>query len=73
MYIYKFTVKATRERFMEPALHDTSEHYIAAYSYEQAHSHVWAMLEKGGWKIDQIQGKEVWLQDIRDSSDHITD
>ena len=73
MYIYKFTVEATRERFMEPALHDTSEHYIAAYSYEQAHSHVWAMLEKGGWKVNKITGKTVYLQDIRDTCDHTTD
>lgn len=73
MYIYKFTVEATRERFMEPALHDTSEHYIAAYSYEQAHSHVWAMLEKGGWQVNKITGKTVYLQDIRDTCDHTTD
>ena len=54
MYVYKFTIKATRERFMEPPLHDTSEHYIAAYSYDQAHSHVWGMLNRAGWKIDEI-------------------
>lgn len=73
MYIYKFTVEATRERFMESPLHDTSEHYIAAYSYEQAHSHVWAMLEKGGWKVNKITGKTVYLQDIRDTCDHTID
>ena len=73
MYIYKFTVEAERERFMERTLHDTSEHYIAAYSYDQAHSHVWSMLEKAGWKINRITGKEIFLQDIRDTCDHITD
>ena len=73
MTIYKLTVKAVRERFMEPPLHDTSEHYIAAYSYDQAHSYVWAMLNRAGWKIDEIRGKEVYLIDIRDSCDHVTD
>lgn len=31
MYIYKLTVEAIRERFMEPPLHDKFEEYIAAY------------------------------------------
>ena len=65
MYIYKFTVTATRERFMEPPLHDVSEHYVAADSYEQAHGHVWANLAHGGWKIDKIESKEIFIQDIR--------
>lgn len=73
MVIYKFTVDAERERFMEPVLHDTSEHYIAAYSYDQAHSHVWGMLERAGWKVNRITGKEIFLQDIRDSCDRTTD
>ena len=73
MYIYKFTIDATRERFMEPPLRDTSEHYIAAYSYDQAHSHVWGMLERAGWIIQRIAGKEIFLQDIRDVCDHTTD
>ena len=73
MYIYKLTVEATRERFMEPPLRDTSEHYIAAYSYEQAHSYVWSMLNKAGWKIQRITGKEIFLQDIRDACDRTTD
>lgn len=73
MYVYKFTVDAVRERFMEPPLHDTSEHYIAAYSYDQAHSHVWRMLEQAGWKVKQIKGKAIFLQDIRDACDHTTD
>ena len=73
MVVYKLTVTATRDRFMERPLHDTSEHYIAAYDYDQAHGYVWAMLDKAGWKIDSITGKEVYLQDIRDSCDHTTD
>lgn len=73
MYVYKFTVEAERERFMERPLHDTSEHYIAAYSYDQAHSHVWGMLERAGWKVKRITGKEIFLQDIRDACDHVTD
>jgi len=73
MYVYKFTVEATRERFMEPPLRDTSDHYIAAYSYDQAHSHVWSQLSKAGWKVNRITGKEIFVQDIRDSCDHITD
>lgn len=73
MYIYHFTVEAVRERFMEPPLHDTSEHYIAAYSHDQAHSYVWSMLNKAGWKVQRITSKEVYLQDIRDTCDHTTD
>lgn len=73
MYIYKFTVEAVRERFMESPLRDTSEHYIAAYSYDQAHAHVWGNLERAGWKIQKITGKEIYLQDIRDACDHTTD
>lgn len=73
MYIYKFIVEAEREQFMERTIHDTSEHYIAAYSYDHAHSHVWGMLERAGWKINKITGKEIFLNDIRDSCDHTTD
>lgn len=73
MYIYKFIVEATRERFMERPLHDTSEHYIAAYSYDQAHSYVWSQLNHAGWEIRSITGQEIFLQDIRDKCDHITD
>lgn len=73
MYIWKFTVTATRERFMESPLHDTSERYVAAYSHEQAHSYVWARLNKAGWKVDEIKAREIFLEDIRDSCDHITD
>ena len=40
MYTYKFIVEAERERFMEPPLRETSERYIAADSYDQAHSYV---------------------------------
>ena len=73
MYIYKFIVEAERERFMERPQRDTSERYIAANSYDQAHSYVWKMLERAGWKINRITGKKVYLDDIRDSCDHTTD
>lgn len=73
MYVWKFTIQATRERFMEPPLHDTSERYVAAYSYDQAHSYVWGRLNKAGWKVDSIKAKTVFLEDIRDSCDQTTD
>lgn len=73
MYVYKFTVEATRERFMEPPLHDVSDHYVAAYDYDQAHSYVWSKLSRVGWNVQSIRGKEIWIQDIRDKSDHVTD
>ena len=73
MTVYKFTVEAERERFMEPPLRDTSDHYIAAYSYDQAHSHVWSNLTRAGWQIRRITGKEILVQDIRDACDRITD
>ena len=72
MMIYKFTVEAMRERFMERPLHDVSEHYIAAYSYEQAHDHVVKMLTRAGWKIKKITEKNTFLQDIRDECDRVT-
>lgn len=71
--IFKFMVEATRERFMEPPLHDKWEEYIAAYSYDQAHSHIWRRLEKAGWQINKIEAREILLQDIRDACDHTTD
>lgn len=73
MSIYKFTVEATRDRFMEPPLRDKFDDYIAAYSYDQAHSYVWARLNKAGWKVQSISGKEIFLTDIRDACDHTTD
>lgn len=73
MYVWEFTVTATRERFMERPLHDTSKRYVAAYSYEQAHSYVWARLNKAGWMVDEIKAREIFLEDIRDSCDRITD
>lgn len=65
MGIYKFTVEATRERFMEPPLHKVHEHYIAADSYDRAHTHVWKLLQRGGWEIRRITGRKIILQDIR--------
>ena len=66
MKAYRFTVKAYRERFMEPTLHETHDYYVMADSYEQAHSHVWSMLNKAGWKVEKfLTGEEIIVQDIR--------
>ena len=73
MIIYKFTVEAERERFMEKPLHDKFEEYFAAYSYDQAYDHICARLKKAGWTVKSITGKQLFLQDIRDSCDHVTD
>lgn len=71
MIIYKFTITAERERFMERPLRDTFECYVLAYSYDQAHGHVWRMLENAGWKIEKIEGKTIHVQDIRDFCDQV--
>ena len=63
MYTYKFIVEAERERFMEPPLRETSERYIAADSYDQAHSYVWERLKKAGWKVMKITGKIIILEE----------
>ena len=73
MTIYKFTIEAVRERFMEHPLHDKFEEYFAAYSYEQARDHLFARLNNAGWTVKKITGKQLFLQDIRDSCDHTTD
>jgi hypothetical protein len=72
MLFYKITVKADCERFMEPTLHDTSEHFIIAYSSDQASLHVTENLRRGGWKITQMDIKEDYIYDIRDHSDQVT-
>ena len=71
MYIYKFVVEAVRERFMESPLHDTSEYYIIAHTYDQAHTHVFRMMEQGGWKVNKVTGKKIYLHDIRDARKQI--
>lgn len=65
MTIFKFTIEATRERFMEPPLREVHEHYIAADSYDQAHTYVWERLRRGGWEVQRISGHQILLQDIR--------
>lgn len=67
MFAYKFIIEATQERFMEPPLHDVSEHYIVADSYNDAHSHVWGMLNRAGWKVQSIKSKGIFIQDIRNT------
>lgn len=67
---YRFTVKAYRERFMEPPLRETFDYYVIADSYEQAHSHVWSMLNGGGWKVEEfINAEQIIIQDIREKHD----
>lgn len=73
MIIYKLTAKASQTTKDGRTLHDTSEHYIAAYDYTQAQWHVHHNLTSSGWNIDSILGKELHLYDIRDKSDHTTD
>lgn len=73
MVIYKFVVETERELFMVPSTRrDTSEYFIAAYSYDQARDYVMSMLKHAGWQIIGLEGKEVFLQDIRDVCDQIT-
>ena len=63
MYAYKFIIEAERERFMESPLRETSERYIAADSYDQAHSYAWERLNKAGWKVNKITGKKIILKE----------
>lgn len=66
MMIYRFVVKATRERFMEPPLREELAFNFLADSYDQAHSEVFAMLKRGGWKLEKfIEAKSEPLYDIR--------
>ena len=70
MTAYRFTVKASRDRFMEPPLCETHDYYVIADSYEQAHSHVWSMLNSGGWKVEKfINAEPIIIQDIREKHD----
>ena len=73
MYVYKFTVKATMKTIRGEELHDTSRHYIVAYSWEHANDHLRQKLTKAGWKIEDIKSSEIFVEDIRDKCDHITD
>ena len=65
MNTYKFIIEAERERFMESAQRETHERYIVADSYQQAHDHVFVMLERAGWKINRVTGEKIILEDIR--------
>ena len=78
MSIYKIVVKAERQGIdmfsgKEKTFHDTSERYIAAYSCDHALSHVKSSLERAGWKVKDMIPYDIYLHDIRDSCDHITD
>ena len=67
MGTFKFTVEATRERFMERSLHEVLDYYIAADTRDQAHSYVLNLLYNGGWKVCSVKGEEIIFVDIRKS------
>lgn len=49
---------------------ETHDYYVIADSYEQAHSHVWSMLNSGGWKVEKfINAEPIIIQDIREKHD----
>ncbi len=71
MSTYKFTVDATRERFMERPLHEVLDYYVAADTRDQAHSHVMSLLHNGGWTIRSIKGEEIIVMDIRGGREEV--
>lgn len=73
MQIYRITVNATTDTQFSGRKQDESEHYIAAYSCDQALQHVRAKLEAAGWNVNHATSTPVLLTDIRDLCDHITD
>lgn len=73
MRVYKFTVTASFKSPSGGTRNDVSEHYIAAYSYEQAHDHVVKNLTRAGWEVVEITEKDINVFDIRDAADHTTD
>lgn len=66
MSTYKFTVDATRERFMERPQHEVLDYYIIADTRDQAHSYVMSFLHNGGWNIRSITGEEIIVVDARE-------
>ena len=68
MNVYKFIVDAERERFMESPLRETTERYVSADTYDQAHSYVWERLEKAGWKVKKITGEKIILENAKDTN-----
>lgn len=58
---YQFTVQATHEQYPE----DTSIHFIAANTYEEALQHVRNNLENAGWTIKSVVTRDVTIWDIR--------
>ena len=78
MYIYKVIAKVERETvgMFDNKVHvqtDTTERYLAAYSCEHAINFVESDLKRVNWKVLDITAKEIFLLDIRDSCDRITD
>ena len=69
MTIYKFTTTATHKDFGTEIV----EEYLASYGYDHAKQHIITRLEKAGWKVEKINGKSIFFEDIRDSCDHTTD
>lgn len=72
MNSYKITVIATRERFMERPLYETSEWYVVADSRTQAHDYVWNRLTgPGGWTIKKTEIQEIYILDIRGGKESV--
>lgn len=71
MSTYKFTVDATRERFMERPLHEHLDYYVAADTRDQAHGHVMRLLRNGGWSVNSVKIEEIILVDIRGDREQI--
>lgn len=71
MSTFKFTVDATRKRFMERPLHEHLDYYVAADTRDQAHSHVMSLLQNGGWNVKSVKGEEIILIDIREGREQV--
>lgn len=67
----KFTVKATREHFMEPDERFTHEWYVVADSYEEASEYVLDRMSNGGWKIESFNSEKIYVFDVRGGEEKI--
>lgn len=65
MRLYKYTVTATRERFMERMLFDTYDYYIIADERDQADTCLGEMIRKGGWNLKRVVCEECLAVDAR--------
>ena len=69
---FRFEVQAHQARLSEHP-RDTWEEYVAAYSYDHARQSLISRLARAGWTVDAITGRQIYIQDFRDHSDHVTD